>query len=348
MRILVTGNMGYVGPVVTEHLRASIPDATLLGVDTCYFGQCLMGSMPLPESRLDIQYFADLRNLDVTLLRGVDAVILLAAISNDPMGKAFEAVTDEINRRACVRLARAARKAGVGHIVFASSCSVYGFAEGQARDENSEVNPLTAYARSKIATEREIEQLANDDFLITSLRFPTACGFSPRLRLDLVLNDLVASALVTGRIEVLSDGTPWRPLIDVRDMALAIEWAIRRPVQQRPFIAVNVGRNDCNYQVKDLAEAVAELVPDTLISINTDALPDKRSYEVNFDLYRDLAPDYSPRHTLQDSIASLKEGLEACGFADPKFRESDFVRLKVLSGLRRRGLLDESLYWVRR
>jgi nucleoside-diphosphate-sugar epimerase len=210
------------------------------------------------------------------------------------------------------------------------------------------VNPLTAYARSKIATEREIEQLANDEFLITSLRFPTACGFSPRLRFDLVLNDLVASALVTGKIEVLSDGTPWRPLIDVRDMALAMEWAIRRPAQQRPFVAVNVGRNDCNYQVKDLAEAVAELIPGTSISINTAALPDKRSYEVNFDLYRELAADFLPKRTLQDSIISLRSGLEACGFADPKFRESDFVRLRVLSGLRRQGLLDESLYWVRR
>lgn len=347
MRILVTGNMGYVGPAVIEHLRASIADATLLGVDTCFFGQCLMGSMPLPESRLDVQYFADLRNLDATLLQGVDAVIMLAAISNDPMGKAFEAVTDEINRRACVRLARIAKKAGVGHVVFASSCSVYGFAEGQARNEESEVNPLTAYARSKIATERDIEQLASDECLITSLRFPTACGFSPRLRLDLVLNDFVASALVTGKIEVLSDGTPWRPLIDVRDMALAIEWAIRRSAKERPFIAVNVGRNDCNYQVKDLAEAVAELIPDTSISVNTDALPDKRSYEVNFDLYRDLAPDHLPRCTLQDSIMGLKDGLEACGFADPKFRESDFVRLKVLSRLTRQGLLDESLYWVR-
>jgi nucleoside-diphosphate-sugar epimerase len=347
MRILITGNMGYVGPVVTEHLRVSIPDATLIGVDTCYFGQCLIGSMPFPESRLNAQYFADLRNLDPALLQGVDAVIMLAAISNDPMGNAFEAVTDEINRRACVRLARAAKKAGVGHVVFASSCSVYGFAEGRARDENSEVNPLTAYARSKIATEREIAQLANDEFLITSLRFPTACGFSPRLRFDLVLNDLVASALVTGKIEVLSDGTPWRPLIDVRDMALAMEWAIRRPMQQRPFVAVNVGRNDCNYQVKDLAEAVAELIPGTSISINTDALPDKRSYEVNFDLYRELAADFLPKRTLQDSIISLRAGLEACGFADPKFRESDFVRLRVLSGFRRQGLLDESLYWVR-
>ena len=162
-----------------------------------------------------------------------------------------------------------------------------------------------------------------------------------------MLNDLVASALVTGKIEVLSDGTPWRPLIDVRDMALAMEWAIRRPVQQRPFVAVNVGRNDCNYQVKDLAEAVAELIPGTSISINTDALPDKRSYEVNFDLYRELAADFLPKRTLQDSIISLRAGLEACGFADPKFRESDFVRLRVLSELRRQGLLDESLYWVR-
>ncbi len=347
MRLLITGNMGYVGPIVSRHLRTRFPDAHLAGIDTCFFGQCLTSNEPLPESVLDVQYFADVRRIDAGLLRGVDAIVLLAAISNDPMGKAFEAVTGEINRDTCVRLTRMAKEAGVKRVVFASSCSVYGFADSGPRDESAPVNPLTAYARSKIETEREIAEDAGDDLVVTSLRFPTACGFSPRLRLDLVLNDFVACALAKGKIEVLSDGTPWRPLIDVRDMARAIEWALQRPADGRPFLAINVGRNECNYQVKDLAAAVAEAIPGTQVSINKDAPPDKRSYQVDFGLYRRLAPEHLPAHTLQDSIAALKAGLEAIGFADENFRESSLIRLKVLSQLREQKRVDESLYWVR-
>lgn len=347
MHLLVTGNMGYVGPVVSRHLRTRFPEATLSGVDTCFFGQCLTSHDPLPESCLDAQHFADVRKIDETMLQGVDVLVMLAAISNDPMGKAFETVTREINQDTCARLARLAREAGVKRVVFASSCSVYGFAEGGPRDENAELNPLTAYAHSKIGTEKEIAPLATDDFVITSLRFPTACGFSPRLRLDLVLNDFVASAIATGRIEVLSDGTPWRPLIDVRDMARAIEWAAQRPVDGRPFLAINVGRNECNYQVKDLAEAVAAAIPGTTVSINKDAPPDRRSYQVNFDLYKQLAPDHLPQHDLRDSILGLKEGLTAIGFADSRFRESRLIRLKVLTHLRESGLVDGSLFWAR-
>lgn len=346
MRVLITGNMGYVGPVVVRHLRERMPGASLIGVDTCFFGQCLTSHESLPESYLDVQHFADVRQIDAALLRGVDAIVMLAAISNDPMGKAFEAVTADVNRHACANLTRLAAEAGVKHIVFASSCSVYGFAEGGARDETAAVNPLTAYAHSKIDTEKDIEPLANDELTITSLRFPTACGFSPRLRLDLVLNDLVASALTTGKIEVLSDGTPWRPLIDVRDMARAIEWAVQRVAGQRPFLAINVGRNECNYQIRDLADAVARVIPGTTVSINTDAPPDKRSYQVDFGLYKELAPDFLPACSLEDSIVGLRDGLEAFGFADTRFRESDLIRLKVLSRLSEQGVLDDKLYWV--
>lgn len=348
MRVLITGNMGYVGPIVVQRLRARYPDATLIGVDTCFFGHCLTRSAPLPESLLDVQHFLDVRRADAELLAGADALVMLAAISNDPMGKAFEQVTADVNRDACVRLARIARENGVRSVVFASSCSVYGAAEGGPRDERAQVNPLTAYARSKVETEKALEPLANDAFVVTSLRFPTACGFSPRLRLDLVLNDFVASALATGRIEVLSDGTPWRPLIDIRDMARAIEWAISREADGSAFLAINVGRNECNYQVKDLARAVAALIPGTEVSINADAPPDRRSYQVDFGLYRRMAPDHLPVVGLDESILGLKEGLQAAGFSDARFRESQLVRLKVLSQLREQGLLDESLYWIRR
>jgi nucleoside-diphosphate-sugar epimerase len=347
MRIVITGNMGYVGPLVVQHMRRSFPDATLIGVDTGFFGHCLTGADALPESQVDIQHFADVRTVGGEILDGADALILLAAISNDPMGKAFEQVTAEVNRDACIRLTRLASEKGVRRVVFASSCSVYGFAEGGAKTEDDELNPLTAYARSKIETEMAVKGMASDQTLITCLRFPTACGMSPRIRLDLVLNDFVASAVASGRIQILSDGSPWRPLIDVRDMARAMEWAIRRPAEQGgQFLAVNTGSDDSNYQVKGLAEAVREVMPSVEIDINKDAAPDKRSYRVSFERYRQLAPDHQPALSLRDSIVYLKEGLERMAFADTDFRNSEFMRLRVLSGLLERGLLDDQLRWV--
>ena len=347
MKILVTGNMGYVGPAVLKRLRESHASATIVGVDMGYFGHCLTGAEFLPERQVDVQYFMDIRNLPTDVLNGVDAVVQLAAISNDPMGKAFEEITAEINFHASVRLAKQAKEAGVRSFVFASSCSVYGYAEGEARDENSELNPLTAYARSKINTERAIKDLADEDFVITSLRFPTACGMSKRLRLDLVLNDFVAAAVASKKITILSDGTPWRPLIDTQDMARAIDWAItRNPVVGGPFLAVNVGRNEWNYQIRELAEAVRELMPGVKISINPNAAPDKRSYRVDFSLYQELAPDHQPQVHLKQSITELKNGLEKMGFKNEDFRDSHYIRLKVLAGLREKGWLSDRLVWV--
>ena len=197
--------------------------------------------------------FGDIREFPAELLDGVDAVVHLSAISNDPMGNKFEAVTGEINRDATVRIARLAAERGVKSFVFASSCSMYGYAEGGARKETDPTNPLTAYARSKIGSEKAMAELDRKGMLVTSLRFATACGMSDRLRLDLVLNDFVACAITSGEITVLSDGTPWRPLIDVEDMARAILWAIRRkPDKGGEFLAVNAGRDESNYQVREL------------------------------------------------------------------------------------------------
>ena len=189
--ILVTGNMGYVGPNLVNHLRQTFPDARLTGLDTGYFAHCLTGALHLPENCLNTQHFQDIRNVSEDLLEGVDAIVNLAAISNDPMGNVFERPTNEINYEAGIRLAKLAKKAGVRHFVFASSCSVYGFAENQPRKETDAVSPLTAYARSKIDTEVGLQELADANFVTTCLRFPTACGMSDRLRLDLVLNDLL-------------------------------------------------------------------------------------------------------------------------------------------------------------
>ncbi|MDD5322838.1 MAG: SDR family oxidoreductase [Methylococcales bacterium] len=347
MKILITGNMGYIGPVVIKRLRHSYPNATLIGLDLGYFAHCLTQPDFLPETILDIQHFQDVRKLTADLLEGIDAIVHLAAISNDPMGNQFEAVTEEINYRASVRLAQLAKEAGVSRFVFASSCSMYGFANDGARTEQSTLNPLTAYARSKVATELELIKLASPEFIVTCLRFATACGASDRLRLDLVLNDFVAGAVAEKKITVMSDGTPWRPLIAVSDMAKAMDWAISRSLDNGgAFLAVNAGSNRWNYQVRDLATAVAQVISGTDVFINENAPPDKRSYRVNFDLFNKLAPaEYQPECNLDNVIRHLKDRLESMGFDDTHFRSSSLMRLNVLNHLKKTGLLTETLEW---
>jgi len=339
--------MGYIGPELIKKLRASYPEAKIVGVDLGFFAHCLTGADVLPERNVDHQYFQDVRKIDADILKDVDAVVHLAAVSNDPMGNAYESVTAAINHQSSVDIAKLAKKSGVSAYVFASSCSVYGYAEGDARDENSELNPLTAYAKSKINTELDVCDLADDKFKISCLRFPTACGMSDRLRLDLVLNDFVASAVATKKITILSDGTPWRPLIDIKDMSRAIDWGISRQADASDqFLAINVGRTEWNYQVKDLADAVKELMPEVAIEINTEAAPDKRSYRVNFSKYADMAPDYMPQVDLMQSIKELKTGLEKICFNNPDFRNSQFMRLKVLTNHQENGRLTDQLEWV--
>jgi len=348
MKILITGNMGYIGPSVVNQLRASYPDATLVGFDIAYFGNCITNPELLPECRINLQYFGDVRKFPEEILVGVDAIVHLAAISNDPIGNRFEEATLDINHRASIDMAKKAKKVGVKSFIFASSCSMYGSAEDSARTEKSSLNPLTAYAKSKVLTERDLEPLADKRFKVTSLRFSTACGWTDRLRLDLVLNDFVAGAIASKRITILSDGTPWRPLINTKDMARAIDWAIsRKPEDGGDFLAVNVGSDEWNYQVKDLAEAVAGQIPDVEVSINKDAQPDKRSYKVNFDLFKKLAPNHQPQVDLAASISELKEGLEKISFKNENFRESNFMRLNILKQLQSRGLLNEKLEWIR-
>ena len=348
MKILVTGNMGYVGPGVVRHLRIAQPDWDLIGFDMGYFAHCLTASEPLPESLLDAQYFGDVRAFPGELLRGVDGIVHLAAISNDPMGMQYERVTAEINHEASVVLAQKAKAAGVGTFVFASSCSVYGCADEGARNEQSAVNPLTAYARSKVMTEHDLQPLADGKFKVTCLRFATACGMSPRLRLDLVLNDFVAAAMAERKITILSDGSPWRPLINVNDMARACEWGLIRPSGVGgDFLVVNAGSDDWNYRVRELAKAVAEVIPGVDVSINKNAPPDKRSYRVDFSLFGRLAPDHQPQRDVVSTIRGLQQGLEAMQFHDRDFRNSGLMRLRVLSGLRNREILTERLTWTR-
>jgi UDP-glucose 4-epimerase len=345
MKVLILGNMGYVGPAVVDHLRRTWPDAVLHGFDNAYFAHCLTGVGDLPERRLDGQVYGDVRRINGEMMRGYDAVVQLAAISNDPMGDRFEAVTLQINQCSAVAVAKAAAAAGVRNFVFASSCSVYGLAGAEARREGDPLNPMTAYARSKIGVEQALAAL-DTDMVITCLRFATACGMSDRLRLDLVLNDFVASAVSKGEITVLSDGTPWRPLIDVKDMARCIEWAIsRRADSGGPFLAVNAGCDEANYQVRSLAEAVAAAVPGVSVSVNTAAPADSRSYRVDFGLYRSLAPDHQPAISLEQSIDELIDGLKRMAFSDGAFRQSQLIRLNVLQTHIAEQRLTAELEW---
>lgn len=343
MKILIIGNLGYIGPMVVKHFRKTHPGCFITGYDIGYFIQNYTANGVVGDTLLDKQYFGDVRNFDAGILEGFDAVIYLAAISNDPMGNAFEQPTLDINFNAAIDIAQKAKQQGVQHFVFASSCSVYGFADTAPRTESSEVNPLTAYARSKVFAEQGLQPLADENFQVTCLRFATACGYSDRLRLDLVLNDFVASAIADKKITILSDGTPWRPLIHVKDMARAMDWAIQR-TEGGNFLIINTGSNRWNYQVKELAAAVQQLFSDVEVSINTNAAPDKRSYKVSFDLYEQLAPQHQPQVSLQDAVEDLKNGLEAIQFADANFRQSPLIRLKTIQRLIENKIVNESLF----
>jgi len=344
MKIVIIGNMGYVGPEVVERLRETYPDATLIGYDTGYFASCLAQVDYLPERKLDQQFFGDVRNFPDPVLQDVDVVIYLAAISNDPMGNRFEEVTMDVNYKACIHVAKRAKAAGVKSFVFASSCSIYG-ATSELANEDSNVNPLTTYARSKVYAERDLRVLASDSFSITCLRFATACGMSSRLRLDLVLNDFVACALASKQITLLSDGSPWRPLIHVKDMARAIDWAVGRSSSLGRFLAINTGSQSFNYQIRQLAEAVAFQIPGVEVLWNEQAAADKRSYLVDFERYQQLAPHHQPQYDLLSTISGLKEGLESINFTDVNFRNSTWIRLNVLNKLQSKDLLTTKLRW---
>jgi nucleoside-diphosphate-sugar epimerase len=347
MKIIIVGNLGYIGPSVVNQLRKTYPKGELIGFDIGYFAHCLTNADHIPEIKLDRQIYGDIRKFPEDLLKGVDAIVDLAAISNDPMSFQFEEVTLDINYRAAVRLAKLAKANGVKSFVFASSCSMYGLADDTERREGDKLNPLTAYARSKVMAEEELEPLASDDFIVTCHRFATACGWTNRLRLDLVLNDFVAGALVNKEISILSDGTPWRPMINTLDMARAIDWGLQRKKENGgKFLAVNSGSNAWNNQIGDLAKAIGTVIPGVKISINPDAPPDKRSYRANFDLFKKLAPDHQPQEDLISTVEEIRDNLIAMGFNDPKYRESQLIRLKVIDRLKGKGLLNNNLEWT--
>lgn len=333
MKVLVTGNMGYVGSVLVPYL-ASQGAYQLYGFDAGYFEKCLTG--PNPDYFLVKQYRGDIQSFPDEILEGMDAVIHLAALSNDAMGVRFDDLTEKINYQASVKLAQMARAHGVPKFIFASSCSLYGAAGNLPKTEQDSINPLTAYARSKAAVEAELKQIACPDFQIMALRFATACGASPRLRLDLVLNDFVATALTEKKIKVLSDGSPIRPLIHVKDMARSLAWALNQKITSDvpTYLVLNIGSDHWNYQIKNLADSCVQWIPGTQVEINPAALPDKRSYRVDFSTFKKLAPNHQPIMNLEQTVLGLTQ---LCRKLDLTSRQS-YIRLAMLEKILARAV----------
>mgnify|MGYP000850279436 FL=1 len=331
MRVLVTGSHGYIGSVLVPILQAQ--GHTVVGLDADFYAGCDFLGSPTEIERID----EDVRDVQAATLRGFEAVLHLAALSNDPLGNLDPALTDQINHAASVRLARLAKEAGVPRFVFTSSCSIYGAAGDRLADEQSPFNPVTAYGRTKALADRQIALLADDHFSPIFLRPATAYGVSPRLRLDVVLNELVALACTTGRIVLKSDGTPWRPVTHVEDIAGAFAAVITAPLEAVHGQAFNVGRTDENYRIRDLAQIVQETVPGSTVEIASGAGPDTRCYRVDFDKLPRRVPGFRPRWTVRQGARQLygayrEAGLTAADLEGPRYYRLRTLRQRLEAG----------------
>ncbi|MGH7724071.1 MAG: NAD-dependent epimerase/dehydratase family protein [Candidatus Eiseniibacteriota bacterium] len=342
MRVVVTGNLGYVGTVLTPLLAAAGHE--VWGLDSGFYEDCLLG--PSGPSGVARQHRTDLRAVTAAELDDAEAIVHLGALSNDPTGELNPGLTHDINTRASVRLAELAKGSGVRRFVFASSCSIYGASAGGQLDEDSAMNPLTAYARSKVDTEAALLALADERFAPTFLRNGTAYGFSPRLRVDIVVNNLVAWAVTTGKVTLQSDGRAWRPLVHVEDMGRAILAALSVPVERVHRQALNIGREEDNWQIRAIAEAVARVVPGSAVTFAEGASADSRNYNVSFAKVRRVLPEFVPRWSVEAGIRELYEAFRGFALDFERFEGREFTRLKQLLHLMRAGRLDADLLWI--
>jgi nucleoside-diphosphate-sugar epimerase len=341
MKIVVTGHNGYIGPLLVRLLIERAYEVK--GIDTNYFDQSCEF---FPSGQNIEQVVKDIRDVTEQDLEGVDAVCHLAALSNDPVGQLNTELTFDLNYKASVGLAETARKAGVKKFIYSSSCSMYGITGGEALTEEAEQNPVTAYARSKVLTEQNILGLTNASFSVTSLRNATAYGISPKLRVDLVVNNLLGWALTTGTIKIMSDGTPCRPLIHAEDIARAFVAVVEASPDTVRGEAFNVGINSENYQIKDIAALIQKKVPHCKILMTGEHGSDSRTYRVNFDKISRSLPNFKPRWTVQTGIDELLEFYLKYSMTLERFEGRYFIRLKQLQHLIDSGKIDsDSLYW---
>ncbi|MEM8558275.1 MAG: SDR family oxidoreductase [Bacteroidota bacterium] len=341
MRLLVTGHNGYIGSVLVPRLLALGYDVH--GLDSDLFAACTFlpdAVAVIPEKRLDLR---DVTRAD---LDGFDAIVHLANLSNDPLGNLNPALTYAINHTATVRLAELAREAGVGRFLFASSCSLYGAAGQDAVTETAPFNPQTPYGEAKVLAERDIAPLATDAFSPVFLRNATVYGLSPRLRFDLVVNNLTAWAVTTGQILLKSDGTPWRPLVHVEDVCRSIEAVLAAPRESIHNEAFNVGRSSENYQIREVAEIVGEVVPDCAVAFAGGASPDTRSYQVDFSKIQRHLPDFQPVWTVPEGVAQLYATFRDADLTPEAFEGPQYRRLKRLEALLDAEAIDRDLRWT--
>lgn len=339
MRVLVTGHNGYIGSVMVPILRASGHD--IVGLDTFFFEDCLLGDIPdtVPAIRKDI------RDMEVSDLEGFDAVVHLAALCNDPLGDLNQDWTYDINHHASVHLARLSREAGVRRFLYASSCSMYGAAGDEVLSETAPLRPLTAYAVSKVRTEEDVSKLADGNFSPIFMRNATAYGLSPHLRADVVLNNLVCWAHTTGRIRIMSDGTPWRPIVHVQDISRAFAVALAAPRTAIHNEAFNVGSNEENYQVSELAEIVRGTVAGCTVEYAEGGGPDPRSYRVDFGKLGRVLPEFRPQWNASFGAKELYSALQDVNLTLEDFQGRRYVRLTQFKHLLDSGRLDGSLRW---
>lgn len=339
MRILVTGHKGYIGTVMVPMLIAN--GYEVVGLDSDLYEQCTFG-----DGILDIPAIKkDLRDVETTDLIGFDAVLHLAGLSNDPLGDLNPTLTYEINHTASVRLAKLAKEAKASRFIFSSSCSTYGVAGEKMVNEEAEFNPVTPYGISKVLVEQEVAKLADSNFSPTFLRNATAYGLSPRLRFDLVLNNLVAWAFTTGRVHIKSDGTPWRPIVHIEDISSAFLAVLNAPRDVIHNQAFNIGINEENYQIRDLANIVKETVPGCQIEFAEDAGPDKRCYRVDCSKIRRTLPQFKPKWNARMGAEQLYHAYKKIGLTLEEFEGTRYKRISHIKKLLSDDLLDVNLRW---